>query len=107
MVVPVGGVLAELDMGAAAVGAARGVAAVGLLHLPGGGVGGRSASEAAAEAAAEAGGRQRHVQVKVGQGGGAAPAADSGRSCGEDSQSIFQYSLVNDDDLDIISNDLE
>ena len=97
MVVPVGGVLAELDMGAAAVGAARGVAAVGLLHLPGGGVGGRSASEAAAETDAEAGGRQWHVQVKVGQGGGAAPAADSGRSCGEDSQSMFQYCLVGDD----------
>ena len=70
-------------MGAPAVGAAGGVAAVGLLHLPRGRVGGR-APEATAEAtaeAAEAGGGQRHVQVKVGQGGGAAGASQSGRSC--------------------------
>ena len=38
-------------------------------------------AEAAAEAAAEAGGRQWHVHVKVGQGGGAAAASESGRSC--------------------------
>ena len=81
--VPVGRILAELDFGAAAVGAVRGVAAGRLLHLPRGGHGRRTtgAGEAAAEAAAEAGGRQWHVHVKVGQGGGAAAASESGRSC--------------------------
>ena len=54
--VPVGGVFAELDVWAAAVGAVGGVAAVGLLHLPRGGRRRRAAgaAEAATEAAAEA-----------------------------------------------------
>ena len=66
---PVRRVLAVLHHRPAAVRRARAVAAVRLLHLPRG-----RRRRGAAHAAANAAGRQRHVQVEVGQRGGPSEA---------------------------------